>query len=150
MSDLGPPGRIGGWTAGHFRIVAATWVVVVVSLGVLAPRAENALSGAGWDATGSESVQARHAIDKDFRGSGTYGLTVVVHAQDATVADARFQRELRRVVRRLEADPAVSTVVPPRAGASISPDRHVAVIEAGAALEANDMVRAADELKGPL
>jgi RND superfamily putative drug exporter len=44
----------------------------------------------------------------------------------------------------------VSTVVPPRAGASISPDGHAAVIEAGAARNANDMVRAADELKGPL
>ena len=41
-------------------------------------------------------------------------------------------------------------MVPPRAGVSISPDRHAAVIQAGAARDANDMVRAADELKGPL
>ena len=44
----------------------------------------------------------------------------------------------------------MTTVVPPRAGVSISPDRHTAVIQAGAARDANDMVRAADELKGPL
>ena len=44
----------------------------------------------------------------------------------------------------------MATVVPPRAGVSISPDRHAAVIQAGAARDANDMVRAADELKGPL
>jgi RND superfamily putative drug exporter len=148
--DLGPLGRLGGWTARHFRLVAATWVVVVIGLGVLAPRAENALSGAGWEATGSESVQARQLIDKHFHGSGTYGLTVVVHAQDRTVADPAFERVLRRVENRLKGDPAVSTVVPPRAGLSISPDGHAAVIEAGAARNANDMVRAADTLKGPL
>jgi putative drug exporter of the RND superfamily len=44
----------------------------------------------------------------------------------------------------------VTTVVAPRAGVSISPDRHTAVIRAGAARNPNDMVRAADELKGPL
>ena len=37
-----------------------------------------------------------------------------------------------------------------RAGASISPDRRTAVIQAGAARDANDMVHAAGELKGPL
>jgi putative drug exporter of the RND superfamily len=40
--------------------------------------------------------------------------------------------------------------VPPQVGVSISPDRHVAVIREGAAGNPNDMVRAADELKGPL
>jgi putative drug exporter of the RND superfamily len=148
--NLGPLGRLGRWTAGHIRIVAAAWVVVAVGLGVLAPRAENALSGAGWETTGSESVQARHLINKNLHGSGTYGLTVVVHAQDRTVADPAFERVLRRVQDRLKHDPAVKTVVPPRAGVSISPDGHAAVIEAGAARNANDMVRAADKLKGPL
>ena len=78
------------WTAGHFRIVAAAWVVVAVGLGVLAPRVEKALSGAGWETTGSESVQARQLIDKGFNGFGTYGLTVVVHAPDKTVSDPAF------------------------------------------------------------
>ena len=45
---VGPIGRLGRWTAAHFRIVAAAWVVVAVGLGVFAPRAEQALSGAGW------------------------------------------------------------------------------------------------------
>ena len=54
--------------------------MIAVGLGVLAPRAEHALSGAGWEATGSESVQARGLIDGHFDGAGTYGLLVVVHA----------------------------------------------------------------------
>ena len=38
------------------RLVVA-WVVVAVGLGFLAPRVETALSGAGWEATGSDSVR---------------------------------------------------------------------------------------------
>src|SRR4051794_29840930 len=154
MSDrtvqLGAVGKLGRSTAGHFGIVAAVWVVVALSLGALAPRAENALSGAGWEATGSESVQARGLIDRNFNGFGTYGQVVVVHAPHKTVSDPAFERVLRRVENKLNSDPAVTTVVPPQVGVSISPDRHVAVIRAGAARNANDMVRAADRLKGPL
>jgi RND superfamily putative drug exporter len=148
--EVGAIGSLGRWTAGHFRIVAAAWIVVAVALGVLAPRAEKALSGAGWETTGSESVQARQSIDKGFNGLGTYGLTVVVHAPDRSVSDPVFARVLHRVEDELRGDPAVATVVPPRAGVSISPDRHAAVVQAGAARDENEMVRAADELKGPL
>src|SRR3954469_13470361 len=154
MSDrtvqLGAVGKLGRWTAGHLRIVAAVWVVVALGLGVLAPRAEKSLSGAGWEATGSESVQARGLIDRSFNGFGTYAQAVVVHAPDTTVSDPAFERVLRRGGKELRSHPAVGTVVRPRAGVSISGDRHVAVIRAGAARKANDMVRAADELKGPL
>ncbi len=147
---VGPIGRLGRWTAAHFRLVATAWVVVALGLGAVAPGVETALSGAGWEATGSESVQARRMIDASFKGFGPYGLTVVVHAEDRTVSDPTFQQVVRRVQDRLKRDPAVAAVAAPRAGVSISPDRHVAVIRAGAASDANAMVRAADELKGPL
>jgi len=148
--EVGPMGRLGRWTATHLRIVAAAWVVVAVGLGALAPRADKALSGAGWEATGSESVHARQLIDRHFNGFGAYGLTVVVHARDKTTSDPAFARAIRGVERTLKSDPAVAAVVPPRAGVSISADRHAAVIRAGAARNANDMVRAADDLKGSL
>src|SRR4051812_41530434 len=147
---VGPIGRLGRWTAAHFRIVAAAWVVVALGLGVLAPRAEKALSGAGWEATGSESVQARGLIERSFNGLGTYGPAVVVHAPDRTVSDPAFERVLRRVENKLKRNPGVAGGAPPQAGVSISADRHLAVVRAGAARNANDMVRAADELKGPL
>jgi RND superfamily putative drug exporter len=51
--QVGPIGRLGRWTATHFRTVLAVWALLAVGLGVLAPRAETALSGAGWEATGS-------------------------------------------------------------------------------------------------
>src|SRR3954454_16954586 len=107
--QLGAVGKLGRWTAGHLRIVAAVWVVVALSLGALAPRAENALSGAGWEATGSESVQARGLIDRNFNGLGTYGQAVVVHSPDKTVSDPAFERVLRRVENKLRSHPAVAT-----------------------------------------
>src|SRR3954467_442763 len=105
MSDhrlrLGPLGRLGRWTAGHFRIVLAAWAVVAIGLGIVAPRAEQALAGAGWEATGSESVQARQLIDRSFSGLGSYGLTVVVHSPGKTVSDPAFRRALGAVEERL-------------------------------------------------
>src|SRR5690348_9876950 len=98
----GPIGRLGRWTATHLRIVVAAWVVVAVGLGVFAPRAEKALSGAGWEATGSESVRARHLIDRHFDGLGTYGLTVVVHAREEAVSDPEFARVVRAEERKLQ------------------------------------------------
>src|SRR4051794_14322045 len=148
--QVGAIGRLGSWTAAHFRIVAAAWLVVAVGLGVLAPRVDRALSGAGWEATGSESVQARRLIDKNFLGFGTYGLTVAVHSARRTVSDPAFERVLRTVEATLKGDPAVSRVISPRAGVSISADRRTAVVLAGAARSENEMVRAADELKVPL
>src|ERR1700755_303437 len=100
--QLGPIGRLGRWTATHFMAVLVTWVVVAVGLGVLAPRVETTLSGAGWEATGSESVQARQSMDKDFGGLGTYALTVVVNASGRTVSDPAFARVLRSVRDELE------------------------------------------------
>ena len=53
MSTLGPIGRLGRYAAAHRRAVFITWAVIAVGLGVLAPRVETALSGAGWQANGS-------------------------------------------------------------------------------------------------
>ncbi|HKP89956.1 MAG TPA: MMPL family transporter [Thermoleophilaceae bacterium] len=147
---VGPIGRLGRWTATHFRTVVIGWVALALVLGALAPRAETALSGAGWEATGSESVQARQLIDRSFGGLETYGPTVVVHSPHGTVSDPGFRRVLRDVERRLQRDPAVSKVLPPRPGTSISSDRRTAVVQAGAARKPDDMVRAAERLKGPL
>ena len=150
MSRVGPLGRLGRWTAQHFALVATAWVVVAVGLGIFAPRVEHALSGAGWEATGSESVEARQLIDRNFDGLGAYGLMVVVHSEDATAADPQFKAAVTEVERTLRASDAVTSVVPPRPGMTISEDGRTAIVQAGAAKGANDMVRAADDLKGDL
>ncbi len=143
-------GRLGRYTATHFRVVLAVWAVVAVGLGLFAPRVEKALSGAGWETTASQSVQARKLIDENFRGLSSYGLMTVLHSPASTVKDPAFASRTAAVKRLLRADPAVRTVVAPQEGASISPDGHTAIVEAGAARDSNAMVRAAERLKGPL
>ena len=124
--------------------------MIALGLGFLAPRVEKALSGAGWETSGSQSVQARHLINQNFNGLSSYSLMVVVHSPSATVGERNFQATLGAIERRLRADSAVRTVVPPRPGASISPDGHTAIVQAGAAKDSNAMVKAAEDLKGPL
>ncbi|HEY5708105.1 MAG TPA: MMPL family transporter [Solirubrobacterales bacterium] len=150
MNDLGPIGRLGHFAATHRRWIFASWAVVAVGLGVLAPRVETALSGAGWQANGSESVQVRERVDRAFGGGGAYALQVAVHSDRLTASSLPFRRTLARSERILAGDPAIGTVTPPRPGLSISADGHTAVIRAGAAGGANGMVAAADELKGEL
>jgi putative drug exporter of the RND superfamily len=147
VDEFGLLGRLGRFTATHSRSVFGIWVVLVLGLGLLAPRAETALSGAGWQAGGSESVSARHLVDRHFTGSGAYGLQVVVHSPLMSAADPVFRRTLGRAERVLEADQAVSTVAPPRSGLSISQDGHTAIIRGGAGADPDGMVAAADRLK---
>jgi RND superfamily putative drug exporter len=90
LRELGPLGRLGRWTAHHFRAVIIAWAVVALALGALAPRAEHALSGAGWEATGSESVDARQLVQREFAGNSSAGLMVVVHSRDLRAGDPRF------------------------------------------------------------
>ena len=115
-ASLGPLGRLGRWAATHGRIVAGVWILLVLGLGGLAPRVERALSGAGWEATGSESVQAREQIDASFDGGGSYALQVVVSSDSAKFGDPAFTASIERAVAVLDADDRVARVTPPRDG----------------------------------
>ena len=140
MRAIGPIGRLGRWTADHVRLVVVAWVVVAIGLGVFAPRAEHALSGAGWEAKGSDSVQAREAIDAGFAGQGSYTLMVVV------TGDGTLEPTIAKAVALLEADERVSSVARPQP----STDGRTVILGAGAAASPTEMVRAADTLKGEL
>ena len=147
MSALGPIGRLGRFAATHRRAVFVTWAVVAVGLGVLAPRVETALSGAGWQANGSESVKVREQLGTDFGGAGSYALQVAVHSRELTVAAPAFRRSVAGVEGVLSANSAVGSVVSPRPGASISRDRHTVIVSGTAAKNPNEMVAAANDLK---
>ena len=89
--NVGPIGRLGRYTATHFRVVLVGWLVLAVGLGLFAPRVETALSGAGWETTGSQSVQARQLIDRNFHGLSSYALMTVVYSPTRTVNDPAFR-----------------------------------------------------------
>jgi putative drug exporter of the RND superfamily len=149
--EVGPLGRLGGWTVDHVRTVAVAWVVAAVALGALAPRAEHALSGAGWEASGSESVQARRLVQESFGGLSSHAFMVVVRSDTQSTGDPAFRQVLASVTARLRASDAVASVVPPRpGGATVSRDGHTAIVTAGSSGTPTEAVAAADELKREL
>src|ERR671910_3435185 len=105
--------RLGAWTADHRRAVIVAWGTAVLVLGALAPFADRALSGAGWEAPGSESGQARRAVESHFPGQGTYALSVVVAGERAHIGDRPMRAALAGVNRVLGGDRAVGGVLPP-------------------------------------
>jgi len=147
---VGPLGRLGAWTAAHVRTVVIVWAVVAVALAAFAPRVETALSGAGWQSNGSESVEARSLIQRHFGGLSSSALMVVVHSRGATADSPRFRETVARVEAVLRASPEVARVEAPQPGASISADGHTAIVMAGADGDPTAMVAAADELKSRL
>jgi len=151
MSPVGPIGRLGRWSATHGRAVAAIWIVLVVGLGVLAPRVETALSGAGWEDSGSESVGVRETVQGAFGGTASSALSVVVASDTLTVDDPAFRQTISRVEDHLAADDAIASVTPPSPEAgTLSADGRTAIVVGGAAEDPTGMVRAADDLKGEL
>jgi len=147
MSALGPIGRLGRFAALHRRAVFATWALVAVGLGIFAPRVETALSGAGWQANGSESVQVREAADRAFAGSGAYAIQVAVHSSELTAADPAFRRTLARVGATLAGNSSVGRVISPARSGQVSADGHTAIVIGTAAASPNEMVAAANDLK---
>ncbi len=143
--------RLGAWTGSHLRAVLVLWLFVLAVFGAFAPRVESALSGAGWQDSGSRSVQARSVIEKNFQGLGATALQIVIHDGHGRIADdPGAQRIVARAETLLKADPRVSVVVGPRPGVSLSRDATTAIVQGGAAGDANAMVRAADDLTGPV
>ncbi|MEZ5102254.1 MAG: MMPL family transporter [Thermoleophilia bacterium] len=147
---LGPIGRIGRFSASHRRLVAVSWLIVIVALGIFAPRVEHALSGAGWESTGSESVQARELVEQQFQGLSSSALWVVVHSETETIDSPAFQQRIAAAQELLRGDEAVSTVVAPAPGLSISQDGKTAIVQGGSAQGTNGMVEAAERLDEPL
>ncbi|MBS2938865.1 MMPL family transporter [Nocardioides sp. J2M5] len=146
----GPLGRLGLWVTDHRRATALVWVLLVIGLGAFAPKVEASLSGAGWQADGSESVAVRELATESFGGNASSAIQVVVHSTDGPVTEGRGGDVLDEATRILEADPRIAEVIAPQPGATLSRDGETAVVLAGAGADPNEMVRVADDLKGEL
>ena len=150
-SGSGPFARLGRWAATHFRRVLIAWLLVLLVFGIFAVHVENALAGAGWQASNSQSVAARAIIEKDFSGLGATSLQVVIVDHHGPIAsDPHAQAIEVKATNVLRSDPRVSTVVPPQAGVSVSRDGRTAIITAGSAANSNKMVQAADSAEPKL
>ena len=149
-SGPGPLGRLGVWVTDHARLTTVVWLMVIIGLGAFAPRVESQLSGAGWQANGSESVAARELAREHFGGNTSTAIQVVVQSSDGPVTQGQGKQVLARATALLTRDSRIAEVVQPQPGATLSEDGSTAVLLAGANADPNEMVRVADDLKSPL
>jgi RND superfamily putative drug exporter len=146
----GPLGRLGIWVTEHAKIVTGIWLLLVVGLGAFAPQVEHNLSGAGWQASGSESVEARELAREHFGGNASSAIQAVVHSTDGPVTEGDGAEVLAEVTRMLEDESRIAEVVQPMPGATLSEDGATAIVLAGAGADTNEMVRVATDIKGDL
>ncbi|MDN4172007.1 MMPL family transporter [Nocardioides sp. SOB77] len=146
----GPLGRLGVWVTDHARVVTVVWLLAIVGLGAFAPQVEHNLSGAGWQADGSESVAARELAQDHFGGNASSAIQVVVHSTDGPVTEGAGRQVLAEVTDLLEAESRIAEVVAPVPGATLSEDGSTAIVLAGAGADTNEMVRVATDLKDEL
>lgn len=146
----GPLGRLGLWVTHHRKATALVWLLLVIGLGAFAPKVEANLSGAGWQADGSESVAVRELATESFGGNASSAIQVVVHSTDGPVTKGPGADVIDEVTTVLEDEPRIADVIAPQPGATLSQDGETAVILAGAGADPNEMVRVADDLKGEL
>lgn len=149
-TTAGPLGRLGVWVTDHAKLVTLVWLLAIVGLGAFAPQVEHNLSGAGWQANGSESVQARELAREHFGGNASSAIQVVVRSADGPVTEGEGQQVLAEVTDILEAEPRIADVVAPMPGATLSQDGSTAIVLAGAGADTNEMVRVATDLKAEL
>ena len=69
----------------HAKAVTVVWLLLIAGLGAFAPQVEHNLSGAGWQAEGSESVAARELAREHFGGAASSAIQVVVRSEDRPV-----------------------------------------------------------------
>ena len=93
----GPLGRLGVWVTDHARLTTGVWLLLIVGLGAFAPEVEPKLSGAGWQADGSESVAARELAQEHFGGNASSAIQVVVHSTDGPVTEGAGKKVLAEV-----------------------------------------------------
>ena len=146
----GPLGRLGVWVTHRRRTTAAVWMLLIVGLGAFAPRVESELSGAGWQADSSDSVAARELARDHFGGNASSAIQVVVRSNSGPVTEGAGAEVLARATALLTDDSRIAEVIQPQPGATLSQDASTAVLLAGAGADTNEMVRVANDLKGPL
>jgi RND superfamily putative drug exporter len=143
-------GRLGVWVTDHAKAVTGVWLLLIIGLGAFAPQVEHNLSGAGWQADGSESVAARGLAREHFGGNASSAIQVVVHSNDGPVTEGAGRDVIAKVTKVLEDEPRIADVVAPMPGATLSQDGSTAMVLAGAGADTNEMVRVATDLKEPL
>ncbi|HVB01047.1 MAG TPA: MMPL family transporter [Acidimicrobiales bacterium] len=139
-------GRLGFWSVRNRRKVFIGWLIAIVLFGAFAPGVERALSGAGWQADGSQSVAERTLAMRYFGGQASSSIQVIV-TSTAPITGPSTQKIITEAEATLRSDHRIGKIVPPTPGYTISKDHKTGIILGGANADTNTMVRAADDLK---
>jgi len=91
------------------RLIIIGWLVLIAVCVPLAATLAGALSGAGWNAAGSDSEQVRQELRRDFAQLGAEAAVVVVNAGDP----AGREPAAAQVVAALRGHPDVRAVTDP-------------------------------------
>ncbi|MBI4932405.1 MAG: MMPL family transporter [Actinobacteria bacterium] len=140
--------RLAASMARHRRAVILVWAIVTLAGAPLALTLTSALSGAGWDAKGSDAEQVRMELRNDFPALGAEN-PIVVFRQETPITDD--PSALQALQAELADGPRVLSVVdplamPPEAG-MISQDGLTALVPVEQEIGADkDRPEAAGEL----
>jgi putative drug exporter of the RND superfamily len=138
----GPLAHLGRWSSEHRRQVIGAWMMLVIALGIFAPRLESSLSGAMWEVSGSESLEARRIVEQQFGGMSSQSAVVVIHSDSKSVDDPEFQQAVLDAVAVLDGEPAFGPAAAPMPGM----DGQTVMIQAGAVVSPTEAVRAAERI----
>nr|WP_084680644.1 MMPL family transporter [Corynebacterium terpenotabidum] len=130
--------------------VLGVWLMLLIGLGAAAPSVFTSLAGAGWQANGSESVVVRDLAIEHFGGNASSAIQVVIHTDDGTIGDDATTAVIDEATDILAADDRIADIMPPTEGVTVSEDGATGILIAGAAADADDMVRLADDLADEL
>ncbi len=142
MQTFGFLGSFGRAARSHRLAVIVGWVILALGLGALAPRLEGALSGAMWEVNGSDSLAARQTIEREFGGFSSQSAVVVVHSDDLTADDPRFQSKIDGAAAVFGTESALTPMAPPQ----VSQDGHTVMLQAGSLVDPTESVRAAERV----
>jgi RND superfamily putative drug exporter len=144
---LGIVARVGGWAAGHRRIVVLGWIVALVgALGVSSAVGTN--YGNSFSLKGTDSQRAVDLLKRDFPAQSGDSDQIVLHARSGSVSSPAVKARVAPVLAQIAKLPHVSGVVSPYSAAgaqAVSRDGTIAFATVNFDERANVLPKAAVE-----
>ena len=148
VKPAGPLATIARWSVAHKKAVMLIWLVVVIAAAPLAIGLSSALSGAGWDAQGSEAEKVRQELRTDFPEVGGEAAMIVVQQPTSVVENPETVAMLAAGAATAPGSTgAMNPLEMPMESGLISQDQKTAIIPVTLAFEEDaDLPKSAGEL----
>src|SRR6202162_2575281 len=115
---LGIVARVGGWAAGHRRLVLLGWIVALVgAFGASSAVGTNYSNS--FSLKGTDSQRAVDLLKRDFPAQSGDSDQIVLHARSGSVTEAAVKARVAPVLGQIARLPHVSGVVSPYSSAGV-------------------------------